>query len=387
MMLAFRIATRFLRSGKGQTILIILGIAIGVSVQMFIGLLIQGLQQNLVDTTIGSTSQITVTSKNDDKLIDDWKKKVAKVSSDPAVIHVSVAADGSAFVKFADKTEPVLVRGFEMDRANGIYRLTTRLIKGRLPKDSSEVAVGKDLKDELGVNLGDTIDIQNIRGQTDSLRVSGFYDLKVSSVNKSWLIVNLEEAQTFFEYDDMVTSIEMQLPKADAFNAKAAAAGVSKKLNDSALQVDNWMDQNQSLLSGLNGQSSSSLMIQVFVVVSVVLGISSVLSITVLQKSKQVGILKAMGLKDGQTRLVFLYEGLILGILGAVLGVALGLGLLMAFTTFALNPDGSPVVPIYLDYGFVALSAIIAIIASLAAAVAPARKSSKLSPIEVIRNG
>ena len=386
-MLALKLATRFLKSGKGQTVLIILGIAVGVSVQMFIGLLIQGLQKSLLDTTIGSTSQITITSTNDDKLIDDWQKKVSIVKANPNVVHVSAAADGSAFVKFEDKNEPVLLRGFIMDQADKIYSLSSRLTEGKLPQGSGEVAVGKELKDSLGLSVGDTIDIQNIRGQTDSLEVSGFYDLKVSSINKSWLLVELEDAQNFFGYDDMITSIETQLPQADAFNVQTVAAEINNKLNDSSIQVDNWMDQNQSLLSGLSGQSSSSLLIQVFVVVSVVLGISSVLSITVLQKSKQIGILKAMGLKDNQTRTLFLFEGLILGIFGAILGVALGLGLLYAFTTFAVKPDGTPVVPIYMDYGFVALSAGIAIIASLIAAVAPARKSSRLSPIEVIRNG
>ncbi|MEI6100216.1 MAG: ABC transporter permease [Eubacteriales bacterium] len=387
-MLAFRIALRFLKSGRGQTILIILGIAIGVSVQMFIGLLIQGLQKSLIETTIGSSSQITVTSTSDDKLIGNWKQKVFAVQgADSTLTHVSVAADGSAFVKVDSKSEPVLVRGFDMSQADGIYKLTSRLTEGALPQKNDEAAVGKELKDKLGLKLGDIIQVQNIRGQTEELTVSGFYDLKVSSINKSWLLVNLANAQDFFGYDDKITSIETQLPLANAFNAKTIAASIADKLNDSTLQVDNWEDQNQSLLSGLNGQSSSSLLIQVFVVVSVVLGISSVLSITVLQKSKQIGILKAMGLKDGQTRMVFLFEGLILGIFGAIIGVALGSGLLYSFTTFAVNADGTPVVPIYMDYGFIALSAGIAVVSSLIASVAPARKSSRLSPIEVIRNG
>ena len=74
MKLAFQIATRFLKSSKGQTILIALGIAIGVSVQIFIGSLIQGLQKSLVDTTIGNQPQITLTSNNEEKLIADYKK-------------------------------------------------------------------------------------------------------------------------------------------------------------------------------------------------------------------------------------------------------------------------------------------------------------------------
>jgi lipoprotein-releasing system permease protein len=146
------------------------------------------------------------------------------------------------------------------------------------------------------------------------------------------------------------------------------------------------MVENESLLSGLQGQSISSLMIQVFVIISVVLGISSTLAITVMQKSRQIGIMKAMGIKDRDASFVFLSEGFILGIFGAVGGVLLGLGLSYAFTTFALNSDGTPVVPLFIDPGFITLSGGIALIASILASLTPAIKSSKLTVIEVIRN-
>ena len=120
--------------------------------------------------------------------------------------------------------------------------------------------------------------------------------------------------------------------------------------------------------------------------VSVVLGIASVLAITVMQKSKQIGILKAMGIKNSNSSLIFLFEGLVLGIFGAIAGVGLGLGLAKAFTTFALNPDGTPVVALYIDIKFIALSGAIAVISCLFASLIPARKSSALNPIDIIRN-
>ena len=144
---------------------------------------------------------------------------------------------------------------------------------------------------------------------------------------------------------------------------------------------------NEQLLSGLTGQSTSSLMIQVFVVISVVLGIASVLAITVLQKSKQIGILKAMGINDRTSSYIFLSQGFILGVLGGILGIIFGIGLLFIFSNFALNPDGTPVVPIFINPMFIGLSGLIAILASTGASIIPALKSKKLSPIEVIRNG
>jgi lipoprotein-releasing system permease protein len=127
-------------------------------------------------------------------------------------------------------------------------------------------------------------------------------------------------------------------------------------------------------------------MIQVFVLISVLLGIASVLAITVIQKSKQIGILKAMGIRNSTTSYIFLFEGLILGFFGAILGILLGLGLSFAFTKFALNPDGTPVIDLYISYPFIAFSGLIAVIASVLAALFPAIRSSKLNPIDIIRN-
>ena len=172
----------------------------------------------------------------------------------------------------------------------------------------------------------------------------------------------------------------------DLFNADVIASNLSSTLGND-LKVTNWKDDNAELLSGLNGQSVSSIMIQVFVLISVVLGIASVLAITVLQKSKQIGILKAMGIKDKDASLIFLFEGLILGVIGAFIGVALGLLLGFMFSKFALNPDGTPVVKLFFDFKFIAFSAVIAVLSSTIAALIPARRSSKLNLLEVIKNG
>jgi len=386
MALAFKIAARFIKSSKGQTILIVLGIAIGVSVQVFIGTLIQGLQISLIDKTVGSSSQITVTSKNDDRAIDKWKGKVNDIKSlNVGIKNVSEAADFSGFVKYNNKTSPILLRGFIFSNADSIYKIKDSLIQGKEPSNDNEVLVGKDLRDNLSVKLGDKITILTPKGKNEQVTITGFYDLKVSSLNNSWIITNMRTAQNIFDFGDKVTSIEMQAN--DVFTADVVAKAVANKLDSSNLKVDNWKVTNAATLSGLSGQSASSYMIQVFVLLSVILGIASVLAITVMQKSKQLGILKAMGIKDRVASLIFLFEGLILGIFGAIFGVLLGLGLTYSFSKFALNTDGTPLVPLYLDYKFILVSGLIAVVSATIAAVIPAIKSSKLDPIEVIKNG
>jgi len=384
MNLPFKIALRFLKSNKGQTALIAIGIAVGVSVQIFIGSLIQGLQKSLINKTIGNSSQITLTSNTDNKYIDNYTEVMEKVKdSSNTIINVSASVDGPALVKEDNKNYSVLIRGMNLENSDKIYNIKSRIYDGKAPEKDYETIVGKELKQELNLKPGDKISIITNSGQTKELTITGFYDLKISSLNKSWLITTLETSQQLFSLDNKATSIEMQVT--DVFKADEIANRLSTKLT-SDIKVDNWKAQNAELLSGLNGQSVSSMMIQVFVLISVTLGIASILAITVVQKSKQIGILKAMGIKDRIASLIFLFEGLLLGTLGAVLGVALGLLLSLMFTKFSLNPDGTPVVALYINYNFIALSALVALASAAVAALIPARKSSKLNPIEVIRN-
>lgn len=380
---AFRISWRFLTSNKGQTLLIMLGIAIGVSVQVFIGSLIAGLQKSLVETTIGSSSQITVKARERGGLIEDYEALMAGISRVDGLMNISAAADAAGFIQVGDETYPVAARGFSFADAEGIYKLSAALQEGSFPGEN-EVLLGRELMEEAGIAVGDTLPLRTPLGRVRDVRVSGMYDLKVASLNRSWAIAGLPLVQELFSYGAGVTSLEMQA--ADPFAADTLAEDIAQVLPD-GLKTENWKDANASLLSGLNGQSVSSLMIQVFVMVSVILGISSVLAISVMQKSRQLGILKAMGIKDKTASLIFLSQGFFLGVFGAVLGVLLGLGLAVDFTSFAVKPDGTPVVALFIDPQFIALSGLIALLASTLAALVPARRSSKLDPMEVIKNG
>lgn len=387
MRLGYKIAARFLKSNKGQTILIILGIAIGVSVQIFIGSLIQGLQKGLVEKTIGNSSQITITANTDKKEISDYKKLLTDIESvDSDIQEISVASDHSAFLEYGENSQSLLVRGFEIEQADKIYNIIDRLEEGTYPKNENEIILGIDLKMEYGIGLNDEISLITTNQERVPCKVVGFFDLKVSSINKNWGVTTLSTAQSIFGTGDSITSIEMQVNEDAVFLADEIAAKVSDKINDNNITVDNWKAQNEQLLSGLQGQSISSIMIQVFVLISVVLGIASVLAITVMQKSRQIGILKAMGIKNSATSYVFLFEGLILGFFGAIVGIMLGLGLSFAFTKFALNPDGTPVIALYISYPFIMISGLIAVASSVVAALIPAIRSSKLNPIDIIRN-
>jgi ABC-type transport system, involved in lipoprotein release, permease component len=388
MRLAFRIALRFLSSSKGQTVLIALGIAIGISVQIFIGSLIEGLQISLLDSTIGSSPHITISAAEKNDPVDNYLTLKNKIDQQyPEVSYMTPSISGGAFMKTNDKTQQILLRGFELDLADDIYKISDKLIDGSMmPSSDDEILLGISLAEEFDVTIGETIDILTATGEVYPAKVVGYFDLKVASINQSWIISPLAFSQNTLGLNtDQVTSLEIQIDS--PFDADILATQMLGDNLSDQIRIDNWKDQNEQLLSGLSGQSTSSLMIQVFVVISVVLGIASVLAITVLQKSRQIGILKAMGINDKTSSLVFLFQGFILGILGGILGILFGLGLLVVFTKFALNPDGTPVVPIFINMKFIGLSGFIAVAASTLASIIPALKSRKLSPIEVIKNG
>lgn len=388
MKLAFQIARRFLSSGKFQTLFIVLGIGVGVSVQVFIGALISGLQKSLVDTTIGNSSQITITLKDEDNpYISNYDDLIVEILDSDSNIRVATGNFNVAgSLEKGSETLPVLVRGFDMTSADGIYKFSDKLTSGRLPNQTNEIILGNFFESEFDLNLNDTITILVPQKGNQTLTVVGFFDFEVKSINESWAVSTLSTTQGLYGVADIVTSIESQVKESAYFEADAISLKVSDNIG-SDYTVTNWIENNASLLSGLQGQSISSLMIQVFVLISVVLGIASILAIIVLQKSKQIGILKAMGIKNSDASLIFLFQGLILGVFGALTGVLLGIGLLVSFQTFAIDATtGEPVIPLNIEYDFIALSALIAIAVSTFAALIPARKSSKLSVIEVIRN-
>ena len=382
---AFKIARRFLSASKGQTALIVFGIAIGVAVQVFVGILITSLQASLIDGTIGSSSQVTIRPAGDNATLSDWEGMVQTADGMADIKSVSPAADSPAFLLRSGRTVPILLRGFQMDRAEKIYDFDGRIYEGRKPAADGEIMSGRELNAELGLKLGDTAELFTSNGSRHNLTIVGFYDLKVAAINKQWLVTTLSTSQGVFGFGPNITAVEMQVN--EIFKADAIAKDLYKKIGRTDIKVLDWKTENSQLLSGLQGQSLSSYMIQVFVLTSVIIAIASVLAIKVLQKSKEMGILKAMGIKDRQAGLIFLYQGLMLGVGGAMLGVFLAVFLLTGFTMGAKNADGSSLIEISFDYVFILGSGLVAVVSATLAAALPARSTTRLNPIEVIRNG
>ena len=168
------------------------------------------------------------------------------------------------------------------------------------------------------------------------------------------------------------------------FDAERIAQEVEER---TGLEANSWMKLNEQLLVALRSQASSKYMIQFFVVIAVALGIASVLIVSVVQKAREIGILRAVGTPRGLVLRVFLIQGGVVGLFGSLVGSALGATFAFDFEHMAMNPDGSPTFPVQLDLALFASASLLAISIGLIAAVIPARRAARLDPAEVIRNG
>ncbi len=383
-MVALRIALRFLSSSKAQTSLIVVGLAIGIAIQLFVGLLLQNLGAGFIGTITQNSPHVTVLPLENETQLESWQDMVETVGAIPGVTAVSVAADSSALASRGGVTASILMRGFNFEDASKVYSLKDDLYEGAPPSATDDVLLGKELAERLKVGVGDNLTVVTAERDTFDFTVSGLFDLGSAAVNNRWAVVTLASSQTVFKMGGNITSIEVTVD--DVLTARSVAGKAEDALAGRPVKVENWMDNNPDVFSAVNAQQASGLMIQSFVLISLLIGIASILSITVLQKSRQIGILKAMGIRDRDASVVFLIQGFFYGVLGTVLGTVIGSGLFFGFLK-ALEASGDSIITSKLNVPFIVGSALVVIVAATLASAFPALKSRKLSPVEVIRGG
>lgn len=384
MLTSLKIAVRFLKSSKIQTFIIVIGIAIAVSVQIFIGLLSQGLEKSLLSKVVGSFVHISITSSKEN--IEAWKGVRDKIKVlDSNITTIAPVVDQYTFITLDNKKRNVQVRGFLTEDINALYDMKSKIYEGKMISKSGQALMGKDLKNKLNISIGDKIDIINFQGVKTQLTIAGFYDLGAVKLNSAWIITDLNTAQSLSGLGDKITSMEISVK--DAYNADYIGSKIEKSLKEKNLKVENWKEQNKFVASAIVGQKICSIIIQFFVLLAAVLSIMSILNISVVQKYKQIGILKAMGIKDASAGLIFLLEAFILGALGTCVGILFTLLYIKGFNRYIVTSDGKPIVNIIINNRFIIVSSLISISSSILSAIFPALKSFRLSAMEVIKNG
>ena len=399
-----RVATRFLREGRMQTVLIIVGVAAGVAVVAYISALITGLQANTIEKTLGAQAHLTISPLDDAVLaarapasaglselvqtqpraqrprsVANWQTLVPLLEAMPEVAAVSPMVAGAGLALRGEATKSIALVGVDLDRYDRIVGLRAKVVAGVARLGPGDGIIGRELADDLGVRVGDRVGIST-GGVNDSLRVTALVDLGVRELNRRTVIVPLRTAQSLVGLPGGATSLDLTL--VDIWSARALADDLAARW---PYKAESWQQANAQLVSALNAQSVSTGLIRAVVLVVVVLGIASVLVVSVVQKQREIGILRAMGATQGQVLRIFLLQGAIVGALGSALGVLLAVLLIWAFTHFVRGADGLPLFKIVLAPMLALRVAAIATVCGVLAAVAPARRAARLDPAQAIR--
>jgi lipoprotein-releasing system permease protein len=397
-------AIRFLREGRTQSLFIIVGAAIGVAVIVFMSALLEGMQSNLIRRVLSAQPHIVLERPKDiarvlrppqpgranlpivqipaqrPDMIDQWQKVRDEMRLRSDVRAVAATITGPAFALRGETSQAVSLTGIEPEQYARVVPLPDKIVAGNVRMTSSDMLVGQQLATDLGVSLGDKLRVVTAAGGDATLRVSGIVDLGSRGANQRAAYVPLSTAQSLLHQTGGVSSINLTVP--EPFNAEVVARSIAGQTGLDALS---WIATNSEFFLALNAQRFTVGMIRLFVGLSVAAGIASVLVVSVVQRSKEIGILRAMGGSRGQIMRVFLLQGAVVGMLGSLLGSALATLLQAGWGLVARTPDGTPLFPIEIGMKLYLLAAVLATLTGVLAAATPAIRAAHMLPVEAIR--
>jgi lipoprotein-releasing system permease protein len=398
------VALRFLREGRLQTLFIISGIAIGVGVIVFMSALLAGLQGNFITRVLSAQAHIQLLSPQEVtrplqavapdrlnmtwiqpplqrmKLIDQWPSVVSLIQSMPDVKVVTPIASGSALILRGSASRAVSVVGIEPALYYRIVDLSTKMVRGTSQITASDLLIGVDLATELGVDVGDKLRLNAANGASVTLHIAGIFDLGNKGANQRMTYVGLRIAQNLLGMAGGVNGIEVTV--FDVYAAERVAQAITAA---TGVQADSWIKSSAQFFVAISAQSTANTVIRFFVGLSVAFGIASVLVVSVVQKSREIGIMRAMGISRGQILRIFLLQGGLLACSGALVGSALGAAGLVLWQGLAKNADGTPLFGLELEPALFGIALVLATVTGLVAAVAPALRAARMDPVVAIR--
>jgi lipoprotein-releasing system permease protein len=396
-------AVRFLREGRLQTLFIIGGIAVGVGVIVFMSAMLAGLEANFIKRVLTSQPQIQILRPDEVARplrggageiematiqrpsqrilsIDQWPKIRAQLRTMPEIVAVSPTISGSALAVRGEASRAITVSGIEPETYFMIVRIPDYVVRGQSRLLSEDILIGIELAKDLGAVVGDKLNVSTASGASRVLTVTGLLDLGSKGANSRMAYVALRTGQSLLRMIGGVTTIDLTVR--DIYAAETIARQIQAT---HPIQADSWIKTNAQFFTAVQAQKSSNTLIRVFVGLSVAFGIASVLIVSVIQRSKEIGILRAMGATRGKILRVFLLQGGLLGFVGSLFGSAMGAGALVYWHAVARQIDGSELFPLILESRLFAVTAVLATLTGLLAATAPALRAANLDPVVAIR--
>ena len=399
-----KVAFRYLASSRLQTLLILAGVAVGIVAYTFMAALINGLEVSLTNDVIGNIAHVTLeppeeqpgelearggfrtllavqrTNERRAKL-PGWRPLVARIEAMDEVVSVAPEVVGNGFFQRGEKVMPVGINGLEPGRESAILDLEGGLLRGSLNLAPGDVLIGIRLADELGVTTGQRLRLTSERGRERTLTVRGIFDVGSANVNERLAFVELRTAQSLLELEGNVTGISLKMR--DIYGAPDLARSLAAA---TGLEAKDWISENQRLQGALRAQGTTGSLIKFFSLLTILIGVASVLLLAAVRRRSEIGIMRSMGVGRPSIRRIFQLQGFLIGLFGSSLGAFGGWLFCVLLLTLTRRPDGSAALPVDPALGEYGTAITLATLASVFAAILPARAAAKVDPVEVIQH-
>jgi lipoprotein-releasing system permease protein len=409
------IAWRYLRSRRGSQLLSLIsviamgGVVVGVSALILVLGVMNGLQKDLRDKILIGSPDLRVLTVGDDLTMTDWQATLTTVRAQPGVVSAEPFVLKDALItKGNDYAEPVKVVGMPASTSGAadVTQIRRYARSGdfsfRSPDDSSRaIVIGQRLAERLNAWPGDVLVLATVPGrlqmssalggfvpQIRKYVITGVFETGMYEYDSGYAYMELSSAQDLAGLATRVTGIDVRTP--DRYAAPEVATRLANVLGFPYRTID-WQEQNRSLFSALKLEKLAMGVILLLIVLVAAFNIVSTLTMVVTDKTREIGILKAMGMPSASIRRIFLWQGAAIGFVGTGLGVLLGLVgafVLTRFKLIALDPQVYFIDRLPIQ---IAVSDVLAITAAslgiaMLATLWPARQASRLFPVEAIRH-
>lgn len=399
MLYGLKIALRYLTASKAQTVLLVLGVAVGVFIFIFMSALIGGLAEFILARTVGDISHVTIKAEDADPRIlisteghvlavvekgrartatlADAETWVPLIETVPGVIAVSPQITGAGFLTRGAQVAQVSVTGIEQGRESAILNLDGYVVEGSARLGSGLIVLGQTLADDLSLRIGQTLRLQSSAGVSMVLTLSGIYKTGNGMMDRSSIFVSLRTARTLFALPQGVTRIEIKLN--DLNSADATALRIRAL---TGLDAVPWTDGAEQLMEALNAQAQTGYFLKTFALITIVIGVASALLLSTYRRRPEIGIMRAMGAGRGFVVLVFVTQGALVGLMGGIAGAILGYLALLPFPTRDAFRPGT--LPMDITQGSYGLAIILTVLGAILASILPARAAARVDPVTAI---
>ncbi|MCL7413118.1 MAG: ABC transporter permease [ANME-2 cluster archaeon] len=377
------IAIRHLTSRRRQTLFSILAVGLAVTGLMWSQAVMVGFTDEMYSKTVDRMAHVTVEPKEGEDYIHLYRKLTEEITRIDGVVGVSPVIAGAATFRFKDKNKNVVMQGINVEAQDSVLFINEDIVEGSfrdLEITPNSVVVGDALAEKLGVKIEDTIDASFPEANPAALKVVGIYN-SGTPLDETIAITSLPTAQDFLDVSNVVTTI---LVRGDD---RERAQAISEEIDAMGYPASGWKETNPEILQTLKVEGTSNYISMALIVIIASFGIVSTLFMAVMEKTKEIGMLMAMGVPRRSIMMIFVLESGILGLLGAVFGVILGAALAMQMGTYEYGTEvmaGITSIPFVVRIQDAVIIVLFTFLLNLIGGIYPASQASKLKPVEAI---